>query len=468
MKVVSGDCDYNSLYLLLENCQNLSIDKTKQSQIISISTQIKDLDPLSVLRILLKEQEISFYFEHPVSGLAIAGAGVVVGASFDCPERFMLVRDFAKGILENVVAVGDLNLHFSGPHFFTSFTFDDFSSKTNIFPAAQVLLPRCQVVRNGLGCLVVVNISVTPESDISSLAEEVCAIRDNLNDFDCLKDISKGENTIRGAIELGGSGWYEKAVQTAKFHIDGGACGKIVIARALDTESVVPISPLATVNCLRTVYPQCFSFFMSNGEGQSFISASPERLLKIEKGRAKTEALAGSISRGISEEEDDCLGELLLKSGKDLREHRFVVDSIVAQLQSLGITPEFKNGPELKRLSNIQHLCTPIEGDMPRDLHLLDVAAILHPTPAVCGVPSGTARRIIAEIENFERGLYAGTMGWFDHRGDGELIVGIRSALIDGHKARLYAGSGIVKDSDLDNERTETDIKLQAILKNLR
>jgi menaquinone-specific isochorismate synthase len=92
----------------------------------------------------------------------------------------------------------------------------------------------------------------------------------------------------------------------------------------------------------------------------------------------------------------------------------------------------------------------------------------LHPTPAVCGTPLNEAREAISKIENFERGLYAGVIGWFDAKGDGELVVGIRSALIDGCKARLYTGSGIVKGSDPNSERRETDIKLQAMLQNLR
>jgi menaquinone-specific isochorismate synthase len=116
------------------------------------------------------------------------------------------------------------------------------------------------------------------------------------------------------------------------------------------------------------------------------------------------------------------------------------------------------------QLSNIQHLQTPIHASVPAHVHLLDVVAELHPTPAVAGVPREIACDIIRRHERFERSLYAAPIGWVDHQGNGEFAVGIRSALINGQEARLYAGAGIVAGSDPDRELAEIQLKLQALL----
>jgi menaquinone-specific isochorismate synthase len=119
-------------------------------------------------------------------------------------------------------------------------------------------------------------------------------------------------------------------------------------------------------------------------------------------------------------------------------------------------------------LPNVQHLWSPVSAGLPPEMHLLDVFAMLHPTPAVGGQPREAARPDIARLERFDRGLYAGAVGWFDHTGDGEFVVAIRSALMDGAQARLFAGAGIVEGSVPAEEKAETDLKLAALLQALR
>jgi len=217
------------------------------------------------------------------------------------------------------------------------------------------------------------------------------------------------------------------------------------------------------LNGLRQRFPDCSAFSVANGRGQSFIGASPERLLRVEGRVALTEALAGSAGRGGTASEDAALGGALLRSDKDLREHRIVLDSILRELGPLGLELAHPARPLLRRLSNVQHLHTPVEARLPEGVRLLDMVGRLHPTPAVGGTPRQAAVPAIGELEGFPRGLYGGALGWVDSRGGGEFLVGLRSALVDGSRARMYAGAGIVAGSSPGAEFDETELKFSAM-----
>lgn len=475
---ILSTCDYNSVSDFLQYCQKLAIEKGLM-QIASISLPIERLDPLAALQSIYNTEGIHFYFEHPENDFAIATTEVALHGVFEGPERFKRVKDFASEVLENTIIFGDREDSqdsLVGPHFITSFTFNDVAENNDgnasVFHPARIFLPAWQLVRSGSRSFLTANVGIDSESDIEFLAQEVWSAYLKFNSFDGsameMERESKGQPAKFKELEVGGIGWHEKAVEQAIEYIVAGEYEKIVIARAVDIVAKKAFDPLRTLNRLRQVYPLCRSCFITNGIGQSFICATPERLLKVANDKIITEALAGSIARGSSEVEDEALGKVLLESSKDIYEHQLVVDSIVERLRSLGINPEFNNKPQLKKLANVQHLHTPIEAKLPKEIHFLDVASKLHPTPAVCGTPLEASRKAIAKIENFDRGLYAGVLGFFDYKGNGELVVGIRSALLDGCKARLYAGGGIVNGSNADNERRETDIKLGAMLGNLR
>ena len=155
-------------------------------------------------------------------------------------------------------------------------------------------------------------------------------------------------------------------------------------------------------------------------------------------------------------------------SDKGRREHGHVVASIRRHLAELGIGTADPGQPGVLVLPNVQHLQTPIEAELPPNVHILDLVEALHPTPAVGGTPREAAIPDIVEWEPFPRGLFAGITGWFDTRGNGEFAVGIRSALARGNEARLYAGAGIVEGSRADHEHRETSLKMQALLNCIR
>jgi menaquinone-specific isochorismate synthase len=223
------------------------------------------------------------------------------------------------------------------------------------------------------------------------------------------------------------------------------------------------------MNCLQNLrqnYADCYVFSLSNGRNNCFLGASPERLISIQNQQLVTVALAGSAPRGKTKREDLTNANHLLQSEKEKREHQAVIEFIMQRLQELGLSPQ-RSPLKLLKLSNIQHLWTPIYAQLKPPIHPLEIIAKLHPTPAVAGVPTQVACAAIQKYETFERSLYASPLGWVDYQGNSEFIVGIRSALIHKNKARLYAGAGIVAGSDPVKELAEIELKLQALLQAL-
>ena len=198
-----------------------------------------------------------------------------------------------------------------------------------------------------------------------------------------------------------------------------------------------------------------------------FVGATPERLVFAQDGQVHTMALAGSAPRGASEQEDRQLGMELLSSEKNQREHAIVVNMVRNALENLCSHVQVADTSRLLKLQNIQHLQTSITGELLPGHNILEALHDLHPTPAVGGFPREAALAEIRENEQLDRGWFAGPIGWIDKDGHGEFAVALRSGLIDGKKATLFAGCGIVADSDPDNEYTESCLKLRVMLRGI-
>lgn len=247
-------------------------------------------------------------------------------------------------------------------------------------------------------------------------------------------------------------------VSRALAAISAGALQKVVLARAIDVEADADFEPEALLLALEAKHPSCRSFLVRGEDGSVFIGASPELLCRVEGDRIETEALAGSAHPREARS--------LLRSRKDLREHRSVVEHIAEKLRGIASHVEHPPEPGLRVLANVAHLHTPIRARLLPGRNVSDVAAALHPTPAVGGVPAGTALRFIADHEGLDRGLYAGVVGWVAP-GRAELAVALRSALVSGRRARLFVGAGIVEGSSPEREFQETELKARALLEAL-
>jgi isochorismate synthase len=252
--------------------------------------------------------------------------------------------------------------------------------------------------------------------------------------------------------------------------IQQGAYEKVVLARRVQVTLPDPTDTFdiaATLQQLRQSYPDTYVFAIQRGE-HFFVGATPERLVQAEDGQIRTMALAGSAPRGTTEEEDRQIGLDLLQSRKNHTEHILVVaevrDALLTHCRHVHVLEK----PQLLKLKNVQHLKTPIVGELLPGRCILDVMAHLHPTPAVGGFPREAALTAIRDTEGLDRGWYAGPLGWIGTSGHGEFAVALRSGLIDGNSATLFAGCGIVADSDPESEYAESCLKLQVMLGGLQ
>lgn len=249
---------------------------------------------------------------------------------------------------------------------------------------------------------------------------------------------------------------WRQQVETIRRAIIKQQVDKIVAARCTEVELSATVDVHGVLPRLRALHGDCYRFGFEIGD-VGFVGASPERLVSRRGDRVATEALAGSVARTSG-------GGALLASRKDRGEQQLVVDAIETALAPLCHSLEVPREPEIRELRDVLHLRTPIRGRTAGPVHVLDLVAALHPTPAVGGVPTQAALTWITALETQARGWYASPFGWFDERGDGEFTVAIRSGVLRGRRAYLYVGAGIVRDSDPSAEYAETDLKQQALL----
>ena len=257
---------------------------------------------------------------------------------------------------------------------------------------------------------------------------------------------------------------WTAAVQTAASRLRAGRAEKVVLAREVVAHGDGVVSAGGVVRSLRAAYPSCFTYLIAGADGTAFAGASPELLIRRTGARAFAQPMAGSVARGVNEAEDERLERSLTESGKDADEHRVVASFVVDALRPFASRVSAR-GPEVIRLTNIQHLATSVDADLKDPAAgVLDLAAALHPTPAVGGWPRDAAESLIDELEGMERGWYAGAVGWIDGRGDGEFAIALRCGLLWEDGARLYAGVGVMPDSDPARELEETEMKFKALL----
>ncbi|NJR68443.1 MAG: isochorismate synthase [Synechococcales cyanobacterium CRU_2_2] len=482
------------------------------------------LDPLRALEALGGFEQQHFYWEQPNEGLAIAAAAPCASVQFHGPDRFQRSQIFLRNCIAATLVVGPLTLDrpplnlanladldptapelaapdpidlpFAGPHFYCSFTFFDTSTPAGCFPPATLFLPGWQVVRRRdrqgkFHCSFVAHVPLqlgsVDRDDARQAWEQYQMLR-----YDLPRRSPTPPRSTRtplqppAAVSLdpAAAAAFQQSVTAVLKTIAQGRLHKVVLAHPLRVTLDQPISALTALAALRQRHPECHIFsvgggIQGGGQGGSqvqscpiFLGASPERLLRVRDGvrgagedrQLQTEAIAGSTPRGQTAAEDQALAAQLLASPKEQHEHRLVSRFIVETLRQLGLNPTYAPRPQVLKLASIQHLQTPIHCDLPEHLHPLELLAKLHPTPAMAGVPQPLACEQIRQLERFERSLYAAPIGWIDAQGNCDFCVGIRSALIEGNQAQLFAGAGIVQGSQPQLELAEVVLKLRTLL----
>jgi isochorismate synthase len=384
-----------------------------------------------------------FYWEQPDAGIAIAGVGEAIALRAAGHDRLGRAAAARLALPAGGVLVG-------------GFAFDPAAVPSGAwsgFGAATWHVPRVALVRrDGETRLIAAGPATAP------LAAELARARAALARP---PDGAAGPRRYVIHAPRATSAW-RRAVADTLADIAAGRLVKLVLARAVRLQADAPLDALRVAARLRQAYPGCTVFAVGAGPA-TFVGATPERLVRVEGSRVLTAAVAGTAARGATAGADAHLAAGLLASAKERAEHACVVDDLRARLASVCRDIEGPPAPSVITTESVQHLHTPIVARLRPGRGLLEVADVLHPTPAICGAPRADALAVLAGRERLARGWYGGGVGWLDADG-GEVAVAIRAALVRGAHATLFAGAGIVAGSDPEAELEETRLKLRPLL----
>lgn len=425
-----------------------------------------DVDPSAVVFASRGADDHWFCFEQPDrDGAALAALGTVARLTASGPSRFKQIsaawRELAATAVSDLpdgpagaglVAVGGFAFAPDGgkaPHWAS-------------FEAGDLVVPEVALARGGEDVRLTLAALVGPDDTAEGIADRLAARAAAL----VLAPLPLLDPAPAGRFRIDSVAppeHYEAAVARAVERIRAGAFEKIVLAREVTVQAPTAHDAAAVFGVLRSGFESCYVFCAGRGDA-AFVAASPELLVRREGARAQTVALAGSTRRSADPAVDDHLGEQLMRSNKDREEQAIVVRRIARALRPHSVWVAAPDEPEVIKVANIQHLATPIRAQLAHPVGAIELASLLHPTPAVGGEPHAMAAPLIPAFEGLDRGWYAGAIGWTDANDDGEFCVALRCALLRGTEARLYAGVGVVRDSDPASELNETEIKLGALL----
>jgi menaquinone-specific isochorismate synthase len=434
--------------------------------LVSVTREVELLDPCAAVFASRLASDRWFCWEQPDRGFALAGLGVADEATSRGKERFADVAEQCQAIGAGAVREEPRGLPAgAGAVWLGGFAFDPEGGATAIWASlepASLTLPELSVCRNEGRSFLTVNAIVGPGYDVDSVAERLVSRLAALREEPL--PLLDPHPTARAEIASARSPReFEAAVEGATSRIAAGEMSKVVLAREVIVSAAAAHEPAAVFGAMRQQFPACFCFCCGTREA-AFIGASPELLVRRSGAGVSTVALAGSTRRSSDPAVDDHLGEQLLRSDKDRREQRIVAERIVRALRPHAVWVEAGEEPEIVKVANIQHLATPVLAQLAEPHSAIEMAGLLHPTPAVGGEPWPGAKQAIADLEGMDRGWYAAPVGWMDAAEDGEFCVALRSALIRDRDAHLFAGVGVVAGSDPAAELAETEVKLEALL----
>lgn len=404
------------------------------------------------------------YWSHPTSNQTLLGIGAAHTYIGNGEQRFDALQTELESLRGRLFATDEQSIRWLGGF---SFAPTQRAQPWQHWADAAWVIPRFLFERKGSNVFLTVSVWVQPADEVESLVQRIQGELRHLHETtpsvqlpnvksreQPAMDRDRDEDTDPQSFE-----WKAAVARTAA-DIRAGTFTKVVLARQVMLPLGDDVSVPHVLHHLQTQYPDSFVFAVWQ-HGECFIGASPERLVGVQGREVSIDCLAGTTSRGKTVNEDSELGRQLLASAKDCEEHAVVLRWIQSSVEGVVQGFEAPATPVLRKLQNLQHLHTPIRGRLAEGRTVLDVAAILHPTPAVAGVPKEAAMEVIRQREHMDRGWYAGGVGWLGCDGSGELAVALRSALVSGKVAYLYAGCGIMGDSEPETEWTETRLKLR-------
>ncbi|SBO44909.1 isochorismate synthase MenF [Cyanobium sp. NIES-981] len=429
--------------------------------VLSLAVPMAPCDPMALLPLLEGGDSFRFLWDG-APGLCIAASGRTNSLELSGPRRFELAQRFASASLSRLAG------HHTGqagtcpplarPRVLLAFAFFDapLESSAAAIPGVQAVLPRWQLSRHGHRCWLRLQRPLGGDVTPRSLAEELWDTARRLER--CTPQLPRAER-IAVALRSPWQEHYRQAAARALELVEGNALQKLVLAVRQQLSLSARPDPLDLLAPLRRHQGGSCRLMWQRNAASALIGASPERLLTVRQGQLRSDALAGTAPA-------DDRAAALLHSTKDRLEHELVVDTITAVLARSGLNPRRPRHPRLARHGQLVHLHSPISACLGAQPPLA-IAAALHPTPAVAGLPRREAMAWLRSLEPFERGHYAAPIGWIDSAGDLDLRVAIRSGTVEGRQLELTAGAGLVPGSAVDRELQEVALKLGVLQQQL-
>lgn len=450
----------------------ISFNDTMLQEYLALSISVPSVDLLAVIEQDKYKDGFQYYWEKPNDEFSIAASGELERITSKGESRFKDSSSRGKEVLSRVHHFSGIKHQNAVVHLFGGFSFFDENDSTtwDSFQSSSFTLPEWMIIKEGSSCILTFLIKLDRECSLdenySSIQKRLFAL-EHITSAEQYSLSTEVDKEFKLDVPGNDSKEYYKWIETirkAKKAIQKEEFEKVVLARQLTIKLNQKIKDTHILNRLRFQYPDCYSFLIRQNAESSFIGSTPERLASFNSKFVLTEGLAGSTSRGKTASEDAILEYNLLHSSKDLHEHEIVLDAIEENLEYYSDHVQHPRSPMVKKLSNVQHLYTPITAKIRNGVSRTEVLKTLHPTPAVGGFPREEAVSFIKQNEDFNRGWYASPIGWINAHGNGEFIVAIRSGLIKNEEVRFFAGCGIVEDSDPEKEWEETNLKFIPML----
>ncbi|MBB6282732.1 isochorismate synthase [Geobacillus subterraneus] len=425
---------------------------------VSWTEPLEDIDPVSFFMqgpaCGFRER---FFWSDRSGGTVFVGLGSAYAIETEETDgRFQYIEQERRRWAGQIEQHGEADMP---PLLFGGFSFDPHRPPTSVwcgFSAGKLVAPAVLLsVKNGRTLLTVTLPAGGMERDMERIGRLLRRMEEPLPFSATLPTLISDEEEEKER-------WLT-AVHEAIASIRTGRLEKVVLARARRLAFNAAIDAAFVLARLREQQPFAYLFAFEQ-DGRCFIGASPEQLVQKEGETCRSVCLAGSVRRGGSATEDEQLGAWLQADSKNREEHQFVVRMIRSLFSTVCETVEMPAAPQLLKLPHIQHLCTPVVGRGCLEPSVLRLVELMHPTPALGGTPRERAMEAIRSLEPLDRGWYAAPIGWVDADGNGEWAVAIRSGLLDGNKATLFAGCGIVAHSDPTSEYEETNVKMAPML----
>ena len=440
--------------------------RSGRRQLVSVVRSVPLHDPLALVSAARRLGVDAAYWSVPKRHFTVFGVGVAAVFEGTGADRFKHAARWWRELTADALLDAACDVPGTGPLLLGGFAFDPLTPADGIwqgFPDARLVLPELIVTVSEERAWVTHNLIAAPTAADAGQAAEA-----SFRLAEALWQLADREPavTTRLNVNAGDRERWQRLVRFTADRLSGGPLQKVVLARAVTAEADGPLSPVHALSFLRSTYPDCFLFSFTRGE-RTFLGATPEQLVRLHGREVETMCLAASVARGRDPEEDRRLAEGLLRSEKERREHRLVLNMIRGELGPLSDELQHPEEPTILRLGNVQHLHTPVRARLREGITVFDVLERLHPTPAVGGTPRDLAMAFIRQHEGFHRGWYASPVGWVDWREEGEFAVALRSALVHGRRATLFAGCGIMPGSDPAAEYEESCLKLRPMLQAL-